>query len=412
MSFRVRQADSTLFNHRLTLDLLWLPARIPQHCRQTRPALHIVDVGTRFNAATFLDGETATEVWNSFLRACASTYVGMLSSLLVDQGSVFVSDEWRNACELNNVGLVPTGTESQNSLHAGEAYHAYLRRVYNKVHRDYPLVPDNVALAIATKAINDTTRPRGSCPTLLVFGVLPTLPSPSRRNHSTQTDRFRAAALARTEYERIVNDERLRIAARKPAPAAKNSIYSPGDMVYVYRERLNKHTGPHMIASVLGKQARVHVGDRTGPHEFNISQLRPSPLPNVTLDNITEPAYPARVMHIEILRPGDPRESLFKEEKRKELLGLLERSAFKICMREEAGQNPNIVPTGYFLAIKHSQTEDPPKLKARFVIGGHKDRDKNPLLQDSRTVRAESVRLLLALSTIFGLTLSVADWRQ
>ena len=412
VTFRVREADSTLFNHRLTLDFMWLPSRNPPSSKPTRPVLHIVDVGTRFNAATFIAGESSTDVWNSFLMAWSCMYVGMPTSLLVDQGSVFVSDEWKYACGLNQIELVPTGTGSHNSLHAGESYHAYLRRLYNKIHRDFPRLPDPVTLSIAIKAINDTTGPRGLCPTLLVFGTLPQLPSPSRRHHPSQTERFKAAADARIEYERIVNDERIRIAARKPAPPVTNRVFAPGDMVYVYRERLRKYTGPHMISTIHGKHARVHVGENTGPRSFNIAQLRHSSLPNATVDNVKEPRYPPTVLHTEILSPGDPREQLFTEEKRKELVGLLERGAFRIVLREEAGDNPNVVPTRYVLAIKHSQNNQPPRLKARFVIGGHRDRDKNELLHDSRTVRAESIRLVIALATIFGLRLSVADWRQ
>ncbi len=412
ISFRVREADSTLFNHRLTLDLVWLPAKNPPRPKANRPALHIVDVGTRFNAAIFLNGESSTEVWNSFLRAWSCMYVGMPSSILVDQGSVFISDEWRYACELNQIELVPTGTGSHNSLGAGEAYHAYLRRLYNKIHTDFPRIQDEVALAIAIKAINDTTGPKGLCPTLLVFGILPQLPTPSRRDHPSQSDRFRAAALARKEYERIVHAERLRIAIRKQPPRAADTTFMTGDMVYVYREAANRFTGPHMVASIHGKRARVHVGEKTGPREFNIAHLRPSPLPNASIENLKPPRYPPTILHTEILAQGDKRERWFDEEKRKELLGLLERGAFKICLREDAGDNPNIVPTRYVLAIKHSQTDEPPRLKARFVIGGHKDKDKNLLLHDTRTVRPESIRLIIALATIFGLKLSVADWRQ
>ena len=412
LSFRVREADSTLFNHKLTMDLVWLPARNPPHHRATRPALHIVDVGTRFNSATFINAEDSTSVWNAFLCAWSCLYIGMPSSLLVDQGSVFVSDEWRHACQLNQIELVPTGTGSHNSLHVGESYHAYLRRLYRKIQKDFPRIPDRVALAIATKAINDTTGPKGLCPTLLVFGILPQLLSPSKRDHPSQIDRFRAAASARREYETIVNAERVRLATQKKPPPAASTIYKPGDMVYVYRENANRYTGPHMIASFNGKQVRLHVGERTGPREFNIAQLRPSPLPNAHNENMTAPRYPIMIMHTEILRHGDPREALFDEEKRKELLGLLERGAFKICLREEAGPSPNIVPTRDVLAIEHAQRNQPPELKARFVIGGHRDRDKQMLLHDTRTVRAESIRLVLAMATIFGLKLSVADWRQ
>ncbi len=114
VSFRVREADKVMFNHRITLDLVWLPSRVPQSSRANRPALHIVDTGTRFNAATFINGESASEVWNAFLRCWSTLYTGMPNSMLVDQGSVFLADEWIAACELQNIELVSTGTESHN----------------------------------------------------------------------------------------------------------------------------------------------------------------------------------------------------------------------------------------------------------------------------------------------------------
>ena len=101
------------------------------------------------------------------------------------------------------------------------------------------------------------------------------------------------------------------------------------------------------------------------------------------------------------------------EDKRKKLVGLLERGAFKIILTEEAGSNPNILPTRYVLAIKHAQKpRDPPRLKARFVLGGHLDKEKGTIVHDSLTIRPESLRLILALATILGLKIPVADWRH
>ena len=244
LCFRVRWADKVLFNHRITMDLMWLPARIPAQARATSPCLHIVDTGTRFNAASFLSGESTSEIWNIFVKIWCSNYIGMPNSMLVDQGAVFLSDEWRFACETNAIELVTAGTESHNSLGAGETFHTYLRRAYNKVHKDHPTLPDDLILALAINALNGCAGPKGLCPSLLVFGTTPRLPSSSRRDHASQLDRFRAAATARREYEAIVNQGRLALAARKPTPAAKNAQYLPGDLVYVYRERLRRFTGP------------------------------------------------------------------------------------------------------------------------------------------------------------------------
>ena len=81
-------------------------------------------------------------------------------------------------------------------------------------------------------------------------------------------------------------------------------------------------------------------------------------------------------------------------------------------LREEAGNNPDIIPCRYVLAIKHGQNNEPPKLKARFVLGGHKYKGRNKIVHDTCTVRPESVWLLIALSTILGLDIATADWHQ
>ena len=412
VAFRVRTPDKIVFNHRILMDLMWLPTRNPALKRRTRPVLHIVDAGTHFNAATFLTGESTTDVWNAFLRSWATLYVGMPSSMLVDQGSAFLSDEWKYACNIHDISLISTGTESHNSLGAGETYHAYLRRTYNKVSQEHPSIPEEVILALSIKAINDCTGPKGLCPTLLVFGSLPQLPSPSRKSYPTMSERYRASALARLEYERIVTTERLKLAARKPPPPVTNLQFKPGGFAYVYREKLRHYTGPHLIASVHGKSARLHVGERTGPREFNIAQLKHAPMPNFHTTGLVEPNYPQRILYTEIIPQNDPRASLFDEAKREELNGLLQRGAFKIVLKEDVDPNPNIIPSRFVLAIKHGQRDGPPRLKARFVLGGHMDRARHNLVHDSCTIRPESVRLLIALATILGLSISTADWRQ
>ena len=80
--FRVREADLIVFNHCLLIDIMYL-----QSCAggRQRAVPHIVDAGTRFNAATFLPvPATAVNIWNSFTRIWANTHVGMPSSMLVN----------------------------------------------------------------------------------------------------------------------------------------------------------------------------------------------------------------------------------------------------------------------------------------------------------------------------------------
>jgi hypothetical protein len=62
-------------------------------------------------------------------------------------------------------------------------------------------------------------------------------------------------------------------------PDAENHAYNIGDSVYVYRERERHWTGPHVVATVGGKDVSVHLGEATGHRHFNICQVKPSLLP-------------------------------------------------------------------------------------------------------------------------------------
>lgn len=90
-SFQFQAPDKVVFNHRLLLDIVYLPT----DKRKKGPVLHIIDAGTRFNAAAFLAKLDTTYIRNAFIKTWARMYIGTPSSILVNQGSVFVSYEWK-----------------------------------------------------------------------------------------------------------------------------------------------------------------------------------------------------------------------------------------------------------------------------------------------------------------------------
>jgi hypothetical protein len=87
------------------MDLYWM---------DKMPALSIVDAGTGFCASRFLT-ENVETVWNTFIEAWSLLYVGLPQSVLTDEGSVFLSAQWKHACDLGKIHLRQTGTESHNS---------------------------------------------------------------------------------------------------------------------------------------------------------------------------------------------------------------------------------------------------------------------------------------------------------
>lgn len=59
--------DDISFNHRFTVDLMWL---------RSNPLLHIVDTQRRFQSAILLKAESARDVWDAFVEGWASVYIG------------------------------------------------------------------------------------------------------------------------------------------------------------------------------------------------------------------------------------------------------------------------------------------------------------------------------------------------
>ena len=76
------------------------------------------------------------------------------------------------------------------------------RTTWLKIKERHPRINDDLALALAAKAMNDTVGPEGLVPTLLVFGVVPKIPVGSEENCGmNQKERFRAMATARAEWK-------------------------------------------------------------------------------------------------------------------------------------------------------------------------------------------------------------------
>jgi hypothetical protein len=53
-------------------------------------------------------------------------------------------------------------------------------------------------------------------------------------------------------------------------------------------------------------------------------------------------------------------------------------------VQDDAGVKPNILPSRFVLAVNEKDGKE--VLKARFVLGGHRDRDKKKLVHSSITL--------------------------
>lgn len=358
-------------------------------------------------------------------------YTRYPSPVHVDQGSAFNSIEWAQLCREATVQISTSGTESHNSLSQGETYHSMLCRVYNKVRETSPKLSRESSLSTAVKVMNDTAGPNGLVPPLLLFGELPHI------SHNLQLqisffERHKSMATARKEFELVISRRRVCSAISHRPPTTTLFRFIQNSPVYVYREKEKRWTRPHLVRSCDEKAVHVDLGERTGARQFNLSQLKPARLPSMqsllhpTSDLVNSAISPPKTQKstspltqqnapvtffTEIIHRRDPRTGLVDEAKRKELPSLIERGTFRIFMRSDAGPEPNIIPSRFVLALKHKENGTD-VYRARFVVGGHRDRQRDTVVHNTTTLKQSSLRPLLALASILGFDMYSIDVDQ
>eukprot|EP00171_Calliarthron_tuberculosum_P007230 IDg7230t1 len=196
------------------------------------------------------------------------------------------------------------------------------------------------------------------------------------------------SALFFDEFPPIVNSTektRTKLYPRRQSPSMEEEIVN---------HRIGERPGPFVVENFEPERKIVHVRDKpNSTTPFNIAQvkqyLEPSDLSHSFMSEIRchlSRVYSTEehtadegdsVFLTEIIDPGDPRAHSkdMLDAVRKEVKCLFERGTFKVIFREEVTTNANKLPGRFVLAIK--STEDGLiKFKARFVIGGHRDKFK------------------------------------
>lgn len=165
--------------------------------------------------------ESSNDVWEAFLCIRASPYVGYLDVLAFDQKTQFTSTEWLNLSSAAEMSLKPSGAESHNATGVGERYHAYLRRIHNKVRASAPLLPITVLIALSIRAANNTAGPSGLVPSIPVFGILSRL-TIRRTDLPGHVEMVEALVAVWNEMPDNVAKHRLNTALKRRVPYAAN----------------------------------------------------------------------------------------------------------------------------------------------------------------------------------------------
>lgn len=115
----------------------------------------------------------------------------------------------------------------------------------------------------------------------------------------------------------------------------------------------------------------------------------------------------------EIVKNSNPRatSSEMVEAIEKEVTGLINAGTFLVILREGIPSDANILPGRFVLVIK-SGKDGKIKYKARFVIGGHRDKLKDMMVHAASTLQPQSIRLLLALAASLKFEIWTSDVTQ
>lgn len=236
------------------------------------PVLHIIDTQMRFQNAILLKGQSACHVWDAFIEAWSTVYIGYPNTLRVDHRSIFTSQQWNSWSLLAGMDFAISDIDSDNSDVMIERYHDPLRRIFRFMQAEHPHLDPEIAVRCAIKSINDTMVPEGLVPSYLVFGVIPVL-SVLRTELPSQNQRMKAIATAREEMTCISEKLRIRQALRSKLPFATDYIVYPENMMYVFREEENNWTEPYQVTKLHGKSVFVTMAGIE--KQLNISQILP-----------------------------------------------------------------------------------------------------------------------------------------
>jgi hypothetical protein len=124
-------------------------------------------------------------------------------------------------------------------------------------------------------------------------------------------------------------------------------------------------------------------------------------LSRFTSTDAKEKLPPFQMLLSEVIGPSDPRAALFDAAKQKEIQRLIERGTWKVVLKDEMPENPNIMCGRFVLTIKDSGTSKE-ICKARYVGQGFRDKKKTSLVHNPSTSKQLSTRLLIELAAMFG----------
>ena len=264
-----------------------------------------------------------------------------------------------------------------------------------------------VLLAMAVKAMNDTLGPEGTVPSAPAFGEFPSLRSftSSLVPRPTLAERAQAALKARRYMSQHLVETKVWRALKHNIPPATDRSYHPEDKVLVWREkvienRIGEWTGPYTVVShdATTKIVLVQKDAKAQPERYNVAQVEPFLSPqdfstqfmatvHTALNKYSSNPTIQPIHMIEVIEPSDPR-AMSREMQQammNEVRDHLQRGTFKVLLREELPDGSNALTARFVLSIK-SNSDGKIKCKARYVVGGHRDRLRHYMVHGAQAL--------------------------
>jgi hypothetical protein len=265
--FKFTIKDECDFNYEIVIDIVQLKGR---------KALHVIDVATSFQAATFVRSMSAQDTWNALCRCWIYVYQGPPDFVTHDPGTNFASEEFRNNAKVVGISCKEMPIEAHWAVGKIERAHRPLERSYDILQKEIGhCTDDETILQMAIKALNDTAGVNGIVPTLLVFGAYPRInqDSPPSPDITRRAEAVRKAMKMLREIRAEIDVNRA--LNTRNGPATHDTLNLPlRSEVMVWREGKERGwEGPYEIKSK--DHANVTVDMVNGPKTFRATQVKP-----------------------------------------------------------------------------------------------------------------------------------------
>ena len=140
---------------------------------QSKPILHVVDEGTRYQTGRWLRNIGAKHTWDTLRECWIDTYLGPPEQIIADIGSNFKSQEFKQYASVTGTNIKIVLVEAHHSIGIVKRYHGLLQRIFRIITDEIPDLSKEMALQMAFKAINNTVGLDRLIPILLIYSAYP-----------------------------------------------------------------------------------------------------------------------------------------------------------------------------------------------------------------------------------------------